>query len=145
VKWIRGGRVTPVIPTASMADIAFLLICFFLVSTTMNQDKGLSLHLPAMGEGKEVQSKNICNVWINAQDRTAIFENNALTPLPFGSLRADLQRRLAANENLVISVNTERGATYRTFINVLDEVKVAFSSLNRPTKISIANPEGESP
>jgi biopolymer transport protein ExbD len=141
VRWLRGGRVTPEIPTASMADIAFLLICFFLVSTTMNQDKGLSLHLPAMGEGKEIQSKNICNVWINAQDDVAIFENDQLIPLPFAGLRAELERRLAANTNLIISLNTERGATYRTFISVLDEVKLAFSRLSRPTKISIANPE----
>ena len=38
----RESRVSPEIPTASMADIAFLLIVFFLVTTTMNQDKGLS-------------------------------------------------------------------------------------------------------
>ena len=141
MKWRRGGRVAPEIPTASMADIAFLLIVFFLVSTTMNQDKGLSLHLPAMGEGKEMQSKNICNLWINAGNDVAIFENESLTPVPFAGLRAELQRRLAANVNLVISVKTERGATYRTFINVLDEVKLAFFNLQRPTKISIANPE----
>jgi len=126
-----------------MADIAFLLICFFLVSTTMNQDKGLSLHLPAMGEGKEIQSRNICNVWISKEDRVAIFEPpDNLIELPFTDLRAELEGRLAANENLVISVKTERGATYRTFINVLDEVKLAFYNLGRPTKISIANPEG---
>jgi len=141
VKWVRRGRVLPEIPTASMADIAFLLICFFLVSTTMNQDKGLSLHLPAMGEGKEVQSRNICNVWINAQDDVAIFENDRLLSLSFSSLRPELRRRLAENESLIISVKTERGATYRTFIDVLDEVKLAFSDLSRPTKISIANPE----
>ncbi len=142
MKWVRGARVLPEIPTASMADIAFLLICFFLVSTTMNQDKGLSLHLPAMGEGKEVQSRNICNLWINAQDDVAIFEDDQLKPLPFSGLRDELRRRLAENESLIISVKTERGATYRTFIDVLDEVKLAFSDLARPTKISIANPEG---
>ena len=78
MKWRRGGRVSPEIPTASMADIAFLLICFFLVSTTMNQDKGLSLHLPAMGEGQEVQQRNICNIWLTAEDEVAIYDT-ALT------------------------------------------------------------------
>ncbi len=53
----RESRVAPEIPTASMADIAFLLIVFFLVTTTMNEDKGLSLHLPPVGETKEVQEK----------------------------------------------------------------------------------------
>ena len=68
----RTNRVPPEIPTSSMADIAFLLIVFFLVSTTMNQDKGLSLHLPPVAETKEVREKNICNVWINSK-RTGKF------------------------------------------------------------------------
>lgn len=132
----RRKHVAPEIPTASMADIAFLLIIFFLTSTSMNQDKGLSLHLPAMGEGKEVPTKNICNLWINQNDEVAIFENNQLAPLPFSGLRAEVERRLAENENLIVSVKTERQATYRTFVSVLDELKLAGA-----TKISIANPE----
>ena len=136
MKWGRGGRVTPEIPTASMADIAFLLIVFFLVSTTMNQDKGLSLHLPAMGEGQEMQSKNICNLWITQEDVIAIFENENLTPVPFEGLQAEIARRLAANDKLVVSVLAQRGATYRTFVDVLDELKLAGAR-----KISIANPE----
>ena len=53
----RQRRVPPEIPTASMADIAFLLIVFFLVTTTMYQDKGLSLVLPPVAETKEVKQK----------------------------------------------------------------------------------------
>ena len=83
----RASRVSPEIPTASMADIAFLLIVFFLVTTTMNQDKGLSLHLPPVGETKEVQEKNILNVWINARDQVAFFENDQLTPVLFDELK----------------------------------------------------------
>ena len=132
----RESRVSPEIPTASMADIAFLLIVFFLVTTTMNQDKGLSLHLPPVGETKEVQSKNILNVWINARDQLAFFENDQLTPIPTGQLQSQIKARMAENDKLIISVKTERGATYRTFVDVLDELKMAGA-----TKISIANPE----
>lgn len=130
------SRVGPEIPTASMADIAFLLIVFFLVTTTMNQDKGLSLHLPPVGETKEVQKKNILNVWINARDQVAFFENDQLTPVPFAELKRRIEGRLRENENLIVSLKTERGATYRTFVDVLDELKLAGA-----TKISIANPE----
>ncbi len=132
----RASRVSPEIPTASMADIAFLLIVFFLVTTTMNQDKGLSLHLPPVGETKEVQSKNILNVWINARDQVAFFENDQLTPIASGQLKAQIEGRLTENDKLIISVKTERGATYRTFVDVLDDLKMAGA-----TKISIANPE----
>ena len=132
----RESRVAPEIPTASMADIAFLLIVFFLVTTTMNQDKGLSLHLPPVGETKEVQEKNIHNLWINARDQVAFFENDQLTPIPFAELRTRIEGRLRENDKLIVSLKTERGATYRTFVDVLDELKLA-----NATKISIANPE----
>jgi len=132
----RASRVSPEIPTASMADIAFLLIVFFLVTTTMNQDKGLSLHLPPVGETKEVKSKNILNVWINARDQVAFFENDQLTPVPFAEFKTQIESRLRENDKLIISLKAERGATYRSFVNVLDELKLAGS-----TKISIANPE----
>jgi len=132
----RESRVSPEIPTASMADIAFLLIVFFLVSTTMNQDKGLSLHLPPVGETKEVKSKNILNLWINARDQVAFFENEQLTPIPSGQLREQIEGRLVENDKLIISVKSERGSTYRTFVDVLDDLKMAGA-----TKISIANPE----
>ena len=132
----RESRVSPEIPTASMADIAFLLIVFFLVTTTMNQDKGISLHLPPVGETKEVQSKNILNVWINARDQLAFFENDQLTPISSGQLQSQIKARMAENDKLIISVKTERGATYRTFVDVLDDLKMAGA-----TKISIANPE----
>lgn len=131
-------RVMPEIPTASMADIAFLLIVFFLVTTTMNQDKGLSLYLPGMGETKEVQQKNICNIWINDQDQIAFFEEGDLTPVDFANLRAEVEQRLAANPKLIISLKAQRGSTYRMFVDVLDELK-----LSGAQRISIAEPEAQ--
>ena len=130
------GRVSPEIPTASMADIAFLLIVFFLVTTTMNQDKGLSLHLPPIGESKEVKQKNICNVWVNENDEIAFFENDNLKLIQFSDLKPQIMTRLASNDKLIISLKAERDATYRMFVDVLDELKLAGA-----TRISIAEPE----
>ena len=132
----RARRVGPDIPTASMADIAFLLIAFFLVTTTMNQDRGLSLQLPPVAETKEVRKKNICNVWINARDQIAYYENENLNSIELSALKADIERRLGENDKLIISLKAERGASYRMFVDVLDELKLAGA-----TRISIANPE----
>ena len=54
----KGGE----IPTSSMADIAFLLLIFFLVTTTIDMDKGLGMVLPAEGEEIEINKKNILNL-----------------------------------------------------------------------------------
>ena len=55
------------IPSSSLADIAFLLLIFFLVTTTIDMDKGINLTLPEKG-GEQVRIKkgNIANLLINA-------------------------------------------------------------------------------
>ncbi len=55
------------IPSSSMADIAFLLLVFFLVCTTINVDKGLDLILPPDEDVEEIEinRKNITNILIN--------------------------------------------------------------------------------
>ena len=51
----KGGE----IPTGSMADIAFLLLVFFLVTTTIDTDKGLGIVLPPAGDVKSKFKKRI--------------------------------------------------------------------------------------
>ena len=132
----RPRRHGPEIPMASMADIAFLLIAFFLVTTTMYQDKGLMLQLPPMAETKLVKQKNICNVWINDRDEIAFLENDELHRVAMADLRQEIERRLQVNDKLIISLKAQRASTYRMFVNVLDELKLAGA-----TRISIAEPE----
>ena len=103
----------------------------------MYQDKGLSLVLPPVAETKEVKQKNICNIWINARDEIVFYEPpDKITPVAFGVLGADIEARLRVNDKLIISLKAERGSTYRMFVDVLDELKLAGA-----TRISIANPE----
>ena len=63
----KGGE----IPTGSMADIAFLLLVFFLVTTTIDTDKGLGIVLPPAGDVEiEIQKKNILNCLINSHNNS---------------------------------------------------------------------------
>jgi len=127
----RRNKSNPEIPTSSMADIAFLLIVFFLVTTTMNQDKGIGMQLPPPGEEKKIQTKNICNVWVNSSG--SILVN--MEPVSLGNLRANLERRLGENDKLIISLKADDETEYVDFINVLDEIK-----LSGADKISLASP-----
>ncbi len=128
----RRNKSDPEIPTSSMADIAFLLIVFFLVTTTMNQDKGIGMQLPPAGEQKKIQKKNICNIWVNAAGQILI----NLEEIPLNGLRADIERRLQENDKLIISLKADEQTPYTNFIDVLDEVK-----LTGATRISLASPE----
>ena len=125
-------RANVTIPTASMADIAFLLIVFFLVTTTLHRDKGIGMELPPVGEGKKVPRRNICNVWVNAAGEIAV-EGEII---PLAELRANVQTRLAQNDRLIISLKADRETPYTAFIDVLDEIK-----LTGADRISIASPE----
>ncbi|MDP6038348.1 MAG: biopolymer transporter ExbD [Candidatus Latescibacteria bacterium] len=128
----RRQKSSPEIPTGSMADIVFLLLVFFLVTTTMNQDKGIGMHLPPQGESKKIQKKNICNIWVNVQGEILI---NLEQNIPLSQLRADIERRLVANKNLIVSLKADEETPYEKFIDVLDEVK-----LSGADKISLASP-----
>jgi biopolymer transport protein ExbD len=128
----RRARASEEIPTCSMADIAFLLIIFFLVTTTMSMERGLGLQLPALGQGKKVPKKNLMHIWINASNQVAI-EGDII---PIGELESIVRRRLEENPNLIVSVKTDPGARYETMIDVLDELKLADAP-----RISLAAPD----
>ena len=125
---IRPGE----IPTASMADIAFLLLIFFLVTTTIDMDKGLSLVLPPPGETKEIPKKNISNLLINAQGKVMIDKE----PVELRNIKGVIQKKLAANDKLIISVKTHAKTKYQSYIFVLDQLKQS-----NATRISIAEPD----
>lgn len=126
-------RVNPgEIPTASMADIAFLLLIFFLVTTTIDMDKGLGLVLPPKGEQKEVPKKNISNLLLNARGEVLLDDE----PVAVQDIRRTVKEKLAANDKLIISVKTHPRAKYQNYIEVLDQLKQADA-----TRISIAEPD----
>ncbi len=63
------------IPSASMADIAFLLLIFFMVATTIDTDKGIGLILPPPGsETVEVRKENLCNIILDPHG-TVLLDN----------------------------------------------------------------------
>jgi len=121
------------IPMASLADIAFLLLIFFLVTTTIDVDRGIGLSLPAKGEETEVRTKNITNLLINAQGE--ILLDNEVIAINEIALR--IEQKIQENPNLIVSVKTDRETKYDVFVQALDELKVA-----NATRISIAEPTG---
>ena len=69
---IRNRRKLQEINSSSMADIAFLLLVFFLVTTTISMDKGISLVLPSEGNEMEVNKSNIVNILVNESGKVLV-------------------------------------------------------------------------
>jgi len=127
-------RAEPEIPTASMADIAFLLIIFFLVTTSFNQETGITLTLPPISEAEEVQvrTKNILNIWVNAAGEVLLADEI----VSLQQIEPEVRRRVADNALLIVSLKTDRDTDYDIFIQVLDKVMKAEAK-----KISLAEPD----
>ncbi len=119
------------VPIASLADIAFLLLIFFLVTTTIDVDTGIGLTLP---DGKEtpIPAKNIANLLINQEGEILLDDET----IQINELNRLARQRLTDNPNLIFLVKTDKKTKYSIFIQVLDELKIANAS-----RISIVEPE----
>ena len=109
------------IPTASMADIAFLLLIFFLVTTTIDMDKGLGIILPAEGEEIEIKKDNILNCLINSSGNVLLGGE----PIKTKDISKEIRRKIAENDKLIISVKTHKKTKYSDYIAVIDQLKMA--------------------
>ncbi|MAV69447.1 MAG: biopolymer transporter ExbD [Candidatus Marinimicrobia bacterium] len=121
------------IPSGSMADIAFLLLIFFLVTTTIDTDKGLGIVLPPAGDVEiEIRKENILNCLINSQGKVLLDEE----PTPTEQISKIVGRRLRENNNLIVSVKAHPKTSYNDYVRVIDQLKIADAK-----RISIANSE----
>tara|TARA_Y100000590_G_C14823597_1_gene677334 strand:- start:89 stop:490 length:402 start_codon:yes stop_codon:yes gene_type:complete len=127
----KSRRPAQEINSSSMADIAFLLLVFFLVTTTISMDKGISLVLPSEGNELEVNRKNIVNILVNESGKVLLDDK----PTKVNAIKGIIDRKIASNPNLIFSVQTHPRTKYQDYLRVLDQLKEA-----KATKISIANP-----
>ena len=147
------GKKTPELNTSSTADMAFLLLCFFLMTTTMDQDMGLQRRLPPMPdknqkvEDQKVNRRNIIVVKINSADRLLA----GTEPMHVSQLKDKIKEFLtnpANDPNLpekeeieiegygpcmvskgVISLQNDRGTSYQAYMAVQNELVKAVNEL----------------
>ena len=147
------GKKTPEINSSSTADIAFLLLCYFLMTTTMDQDMGLQRRLPPMPdknqkvEDQKVNRRNIIVVKINSADRLLA----GIEPMHVSQLKDKIKEFLtnpANDANLpekeeidiegygpcmvskgVISLQNDRGTSYQAYMAVQNELVKAVNEL----------------
>ncbi|MCC6011949.1 biopolymer transporter ExbD [Candidatus Caldipriscus sp.] len=112
------------IPTASMADIAFLLIIFFMTTTNFARERGLKFVLPEKKDQPQevkIKSENLLKISIN--DKGELFLNDE--EVRWENLEREVKLRLEKNPNLIILIRTHRDAPYEYMIRAFDAVKAA--------------------
>ncbi|MCW8816983.1 MAG: biopolymer transporter ExbD [Ignavibacteriaceae bacterium] len=119
------------IPTSSMADIAFLLLIFFLVATVIDVDSGIGMTLPEFvdnPETVEVPKDRMAAVLIN-ETGDVLLDGQPISLFQItNTLKPRIQSKidLPNNKKLIVSIKTDRKTEYNAYIQALDQVKVAY-------------------
>jgi biopolymer transport protein ExbD len=123
----KKSKVSDEIPTSSMADIAFLLLIFFLVTTTFPKDKGLAVVLPEPGEEAQVSQKNILHLIVQPTGLVEVKrgESQNVQTMRAQEIEGLWRSEVAANPNLIAAVKTHPDAAYEYMVDVLDALQAA--------------------
>ena len=125
------------IPTASLADIAFLLLIFFLVATTIDVDTGLRATLPPLSEEPPpvIKERNMLTILINARSEVLVEK----TSLAVSAIRAEVIKHVTNDGRdpayaeragkALVSIETDPRTPYHSYIEVLDAVHLGYRDL----------------
>jgi biopolymer transport protein ExbD len=125
----KKSKVSDKIPTSSMADIAFLLLIFFLVTTVFDEEIGLQVVLPERGpeSEQEVSPKNL--LFFLVQPDGSVIVRRGESPgeqrITGRQVEGVMRQALTANPNVIGVVQTSPEARYEHMISVLDGIQSA--------------------
>lgn len=147
-------RSAPEVNAGSMADIAFLLLIFFLVTTTLEKDNGIARQLPPIDKSEieppKIKEKNLFIVLVNKNDQLLVNDSpmeledlreNAIEFLDNGGALSNSieycdyckgKRLITSSDNpekAVISVQNDRLTSYKMYISVQNELVAAYNFL----------------
>jgi biopolymer transport protein ExbD len=132
-------RENPAVNASSMADIAFLLLIFFLVTTTIDIDKGIPIKLPPYSDipppTLQLRVRNVYRVVVNANNQLLVRDEQ----MKVADLRENAKKFIGnygkdpelsiSPKQAIISLQNDRGTNYATYLTVYNELKAAYSEL----------------
>lgn len=119
----RKSRAEERIPSASMADIAFLLLIFFMVSTVFRTEKGLKVDFPEAKATEKVEErrKDVLHLWIDPQGNAYV--NDLL--IPTDDIAFTVKPVLIEHPRLVVAVRADKRTPFGEINKALDQLKIA--------------------
>jgi len=120
-----------------MADIAFLLLVFFLITTTIENDVGIATELPAWEVPVDIpiEERNLLKIFINGNNElmvnNKVMDVNEIQNFTYqfvGNAQNNVQWASSPKE-AVVSIKLDEESSYKTFIRVYDELKIAYHQL----------------
>jgi len=132
-------RVDGEIDTAGMADISFLLLIFFLITTTFETDTGIGMTLPPPLNDQQpppVKDRNMLKILVR-QDGQVMIEEKASS---FSQIQRKVKTHVLNNgksgeysvspDDALVSIKTDRATPYSEYVEALDEVKMGYRQIH---------------
>ena len=155
-------RSAPEVNAGSMADIAFLLLIFFLVTTTIEKDSGINRKLPPMEEEDQpdviIKQKNIFTVLLNGKDQLLVedelmeIKDLRVAAVEFLDNNGDKSctycqgpKDPTSSDNpdkAIISLKNERETSYAAYISVQNELVAAYNVLRNRRALQLGPQQG---
>lgn len=124
------------IPDSGMSDIVFLLLLFFLVSTTIDVDTGIGIVLPEYQENPDdsvvpISKDRLVAILVNENGDVMMNGEPMALPRVKEKLMEKIQSKigLPKNKKLVVSVKTDRRTNYNLYVQTLDQARMAYSEV----------------
>ena len=117
----RQSKIESSVPTASMADIAFLLLIFFMTTTIFKMEDGLPVTLPRAETAQKQKREKIMHIWIDAAGRISINDKLVQTK----QIEDIMVTMLSERPDLIVAFNADDRAPYGVVSDVMEELKDA--------------------
>lgn len=119
----RKSKASSDIPSSSLADMAFLLLIFFMVTTTFPQERPMRMPWPEAEATEKLDEarKNILNIFVT--DQGQVFINDRLTPV--NQVSSVIAPLYVENRRLLISLRADRNVPYSTIHDIQQEMQRA--------------------
>lgn len=99
------------INTASVSDIVFLLLIFFMVSTVFKAEQGLKVELPEAMAAKKISIKHIAHIWVGYKgDNGVVSIDDRIVPI--GKVKDIMQLKKRINPNVIVSIMADKDTPY---------------------------------
>ena len=143
---VRSKKQSTRVDLTAMVDLAFLLITFFMLTTSLSKPLAMDIAKPDKDEKNpenklEVKQSQTMTILLGKNDRIAWYMGEAGKSAPtiegFATIRKSLlenKRKVkdATGKDIMIIVKPTDGATYENFVNIMDELNITKTNLTAP-------------
>ena len=117
----KSARPETAIPTASMSDIAFLLLLFFMVSTVFVSEKGIPITMPKAASIEKIPRNHSATIYVNKNGLISI--DDFVVSIP--DVKYVMQKKLAEDFNVLTCFRTDKDTSYGIMSDILNQLREA--------------------